>query len=217
MSSLLKNIANIGTVTVQSGQEAVFNAKELSILGSKLKKADNTAQITLTDTADNLLTTSSLALINQLNNNNINATTTSIHTVAATGNVITKASHGFNTGDAVTYNGADGSATVPVTDGTTYYARKLSNDTFSLFTTYAAAINTSSIANIVDPAGTTASSSKIYATQAGNAPVKVNTLDNVNITKATLAQADSLIVLTTVNTGVAVGQANRAYQTSSSL
>jgi hypothetical protein len=210
MSSLLKNIANIGTVTVQSGQEAVFNAKELSILGSKLKKADNTAQITLTDTADNLLTTSSLALINQLNNNNINATTTSIHTVAATGNVITKASHGFNTGDAVTYNGADGSATVPVTDGTTYYARKLSNDTFSLFTTYAAAINTSSIVNIVDPAGTTASSSKIYATQAGNAPVKVNTLDNVNITKATLAQADRLIVLTTVNTGVAVGQANRA-------
>ena len=207
MNSLLKNIANIGTVTVETGQEAVFTAQQLSILGSKLKKADNTAQITLTDTADNLLTTNSLALINQLNNNNINATTTSINNVTATGNVITKASHGFNTGDAVTYNGADGTA---VTDGTTYYARKLTNNTFSLFTTYAAAINTGSIANIVDPTGTTGSASKIYATQAGNAPVKVNTLDNVNVTKATLAQADRLIALTTVDTSVPVGQANRA-------
>jgi len=210
MNSLLKNIANIGTVTVETGQEAVFTAQQLSILGSKLKKADNTAQITLTDTADNILTTSSLALINKLNNNNINATTTSINTVAVSGNTITKTSHGFNTGDAVTYNGPDGSAASPVTDGTTYYARKINNNSFQLFTSYADAINTGSIANIVDPAGTSGASTKIYSTQAGNAPVKVSTLDNVNITKATLAQADRLISLTNVDTTVPVGQANRA-------
>jgi hypothetical protein len=72
MDSLLKNVDKIGTITVASGSEAVFTAQQLTVLGDKLRKASNTAKITLTDTADNILTTNSLALINKLNNTNIN-------------------------------------------------------------------------------------------------------------------------------------------------
>jgi hypothetical protein len=66
MDSLLKNVDKIGTITVATGSEAVFTAQQLTVLGDKLRKASNTAKITLTDTADNILTTNSLALINKL-------------------------------------------------------------------------------------------------------------------------------------------------------
>jgi hypothetical protein len=70
MDAVLKNISRIDKVIVNSGN-VQFTAKELSIVGDKLVKSGN-ATVVLKDTADNLLSTSSIAMMNKLNNTNIN-------------------------------------------------------------------------------------------------------------------------------------------------
>ena len=205
MDSLLKNISKIGTITVAAGSEAVFNAQQLTVLGDKLKKADNTAKITLNDTADNILTTANLALINKLNNTNLNAPS-SIATVSANANNILTADKSFNTGDAVTYNGA-----VAAKDGSTYYARKLSNTSFSIFTSYAAAVDTSSNTGIVSTTGMLANDT--FTSQVGNSPIRNTTLDNVNVKAATVDQAKRFVALTAVKSGIGTDPNNPATVT----
>jgi hypothetical protein len=205
MSSLLKNIAQINSITIASGSEVKFTAQQLSVLGDKLTKTDNTSKVILTDTADNLLTTGSLSLINKLNNTNLNAPS-SVATVASQANSIITADKSFNTGDAVTYNGA-----VAGKDGVTYYARKLSDTTFSIFTTYAAAVDTSSNTGIVATTGM--ASTETFTSQVGNPPIRNTTLDSVEVTKASLAQTNRFAELTAVKSGIPNDPANPATVT----
>jgi hypothetical protein len=208
MDSLLKNVSKIGTITVASGEEAIFNAQQLTVLGDKLKKADNTAKITLTDTADNILTTNSLALINKLNNTNINSpsTTATVTIAVPAGSIISATAHGFSTGDAVTFNaGTAGS----LTDGNKYYVRKLDNDSFSLYASYANAVDTSSTTGIATATGAIGS----FISQVGNAPLRNTTLDNVNVKAASLDQANRLVDLTAVKTGIGSDPNNPATVT----
>ena len=157
------------------------------------------ATVALKDTADNLLTTAGLALINKFNNTNINPVNTTPTVSAQASGVLTSVSHPINTGDAVTYDGtaiALSGSLLALGDGQVAYARKLSDDTFALYNSYAQAITTNSTTGLINSAA--ASTSGVYTTQAGNAPLRVTTLDNVQVTTATLAQVDRFSSLTSL-------------------
>jgi hypothetical protein len=213
MSALLRNVSKIGEIHVKTGETAVFTAAQLNVLGSKLVK-DGTAKIVVSDTADNLLTTSNLALINKFNNTNINdggvgtspvratlidqvliskasiaqlnqlntlrtSSESGSYTAGATvrplaniiGNIdvadsidnltagtviatvdgsaagsitaasdlINATSHGFSTGDLVTYSTA-GAAIAGLTNGSSYFVNAASAGTFKLYDTKANAV-----------------------------------------------------------------------------
>ncbi|QWE31200.1 hypothetical protein [Polynucleobacter sp. Adler-ghost] len=289
ISSLLKNISKVGSITVSAGQELQLNVDQLAILGDKLLKSAgssvtaiagssstvvnatahglntgdavqaNTTRgavaagttyyarslssgtfalydtqahandtnyttgivntgtvaasdvftkskstVALKDTADNLLTTSGLALINKFNNTNINAPSTQ---VTATGlsqsaGVLTSTSLvGFNTGDAVAYNGGDvasGSGRLALADGQLAYARKLSDNSFALYDSYLNAVTTSSTAGLLNTGATSTAVGATYSSQVGNSPLRVTTLDNVQVKAASLAQLDQFTTLTSL-------------------
>jgi hypothetical protein len=203
MDSLLKNISKINKITIATGSSVEFTAAQLSVLGDKLEKA-GTAKVILTDTANNVLTTSSLSLINRLNNTNINSASNVATISSLSGNVITSvAAHGFNTGDAITFDKTAGTNTA---DGATYYARKISSTAFSIFTNYDNAVDTSSITGIVDPVASTGT----FTSQVGNPPIRITTLDSIKVKEASLAQANRLVTLTNIDTTVTTpGAVNR--------
>jgi hypothetical protein len=196
MSSILKNISKIGTISITAGSTAEFTADQLKIVGEKLVKANATTSIVLLkDTANKLLTTDGLALINKYNNTNINplpTTTTVGSAVAATGVVTASANHSLNTGDVVSFNGT---ANGDLLDGESYYARKLSDTTFALYDTYANAVDTSSV---VGKRAVTAGLAGTFSNQVGVPPTRVTTLNDVQVTNASVAQANRLVVLTTL-------------------
>ncbi|QWE25129.1 hypothetical protein FD977_02390 [Polynucleobacter sp. AP-Elch-400A-B2] len=202
MDSLLKNVSRINKIVIADGESVEFTAAQLSVLGDKLQKNAVTTKVVLNDTADNILTTASLSLINRLNNTNINAPSTKATVTSVSGNVIL-ADKSFNTGDAVTYNGAQSAK-----DGVTYYARKIDDTHFSIYTSFAQAVNTTTTTGIVDPTGI--ASAETFISQVGNYPLRNTTLDSVKVTKATLAQADRLTTLTAIKSGVPSDPANPA-------
>ena len=172
------------------------------------------ATVALRDTADNLLTTANLALINKYNNTNLNPLNTVPSVTAQASGVLTSTNHGLNTGDAVTYDGTAISAVVgppaygALADGQVAYARKLSDNTFALYDTYQNAVTTSSTSGLIGSAA--ASTSGVYTTQAGNAPIRVTTLDNVQVTNASLKQVDTLSSLTALVGSPGLGSVNRS-------
>jgi hypothetical protein len=174
-----------------------------STLGGGAKTfAKPRATVALRDTADNILTTSNLALINKYNNTNINPLNTAATVTAQSSGVLTAAGHTINTGDAVTHDGtlvASSGSFGALADGQIAYARKLSDDTFALYDSYAHAINTSSTTGILNSSSDSlASAFASYTTQAGNGPIRVTTLDNVQVTSASLAQLDTMTTLTSL-------------------
>jgi hypothetical protein len=202
MDSLLKNISKIGKINIAAGSEVEFTAKQLSILGDKLVKGDSTSKVVLTDTADNLLTTGSLSLINRLNNTNVKAAPLVATASSATSSVIS-ADNSFVTGDLVTVDAAAGAL-----DGNSYYARRLSDTTFALYTSYAQAINTTSTNGRVDTSSL--ANADTVKSKFGNVPLRTTTLDTVNVKNATLAQADRFVTLTTLDATVTTpGAINR--------
>jgi hypothetical protein len=304
ISSVLKNISQIGSITVNAGQELQLTAAQLSVLGDKLNKAvgssvtavagsttttvaatahglstgdsvvanstrvavvagttyyaralsantfalydtqahandvnytvgiintgsvansdtfsKSKSTIALKDTADNILTTSNLALINKYNNTNINAVTTSVvggAGLSQSSGVITSTSTiGFNTGDAVSYNNTagtgitSGTSRLDLADGQKTYARKLSDNSFALYDTYAHAVNTSSTDGLIETANISVAATTSYVSQVGNAPVRVTTLDNVQVKNASLAQLDQITSLTALITNPPEGSNNR--------
>jgi hypothetical protein len=202
MSSILKNISKIGTIEVAAGSTAEFTADQLKIVGDKLTKANAaTSIVLLKDTADRLLTTDGLALINKYNNTNINPlpTTTTVASALATGVITASANHKLNTGDVVSFNGtADGQ----LVDGDSYYARKLSDTTFALYDTYAHAVDTSSV---VGKRTVTTALAGTFSNQVGVPPTRVTTLNDVQVTNASVAQADRIVTLTTLVGSPAAG------------
>jgi hypothetical protein len=202
MSSILKNISKIGTISVAAGSTAEFTADQLKIVGDKLTKANAaTSIVLLKDTADRLLTTDGLSLINKYNNTNINPlpTTTTVASALATGVITASANHKLNTGDVVSFNGtADGQ----LVDGDSYYARKLSDTTFALYDTYAHAVDTSSV---VGKRTVTTALAGTFSNQVGVPPTRVTTLNDVQVTNASVAQADRIVTLTTLVGSPAAG------------
>lgn len=202
MSSILKNISKIGTISVAAGSTAEFTADQLKIVGDKLTKANAaTSIVLLKDTADRLLTTDGLALISKYNNTNINPlpTTTTVASALATGVITASANHKLNTGDVVSFNGtADGQ----LVDGDSYYARKLSDTTFALYDTYAHAVDTSSV---VGKRTVTTALAGTFSNQVGVPPTRVTTLNDVQVTNASVAQADRIVTLTTLVGSPAAG------------
>jgi len=202
MSSILKNISKIGTISVAAGSTAEFTADQLKIVGDKLTKANAaTSIVLLKDTADRLLTTDGLSLINKYNNTNINPlpTTTTVASALATGVITASANHKLNTGDVVSFNGtADGQ----LVDGDSYYARKLSDTTFALYDTYAHAVDTSSV---VGKRTVTTALLGTFSNQVGVPPTRVTTLNDVQVTNASVAQADRIVTLTTLVGSPAAG------------
>lgn len=204
MNALLANVSRIGTITVNAGTTAEFTSRQLAVLGDKLAKGSATSSIVLKDTASNVLSTSSLALINKLNNTNINAVPKEATITSENGTTIT-ADKSFNTGDRVVFKGTTAGG---LTQGQEYYARKISNTSFQLFTGYSAAVNTSSIASRVDVTGAAAADK--FESAVGSAPVRTEILDNVKVTNASVNQAKRFIALTNQDMGAAQGQKNRA-------
>jgi hypothetical protein len=198
INSILKNINQIDKIYITgSGATgtATLTANQLRVIGDKINKSA-TASLVLQDTADNLLTTNNLALINKYNNTNLNPSTSTVAASSGTTTVVTTAAaHGFNTGDAVTYTGTTSGA---LTAGGTFFARKLTDTTFSLYTTNAAAVDTSTYANQIVAGGNIAGS---FTSQAGASPVRVTTLNEVKVTSATIAQAQRFDSLTAFSTG----------------
>jgi len=211
MDSLLKNVSRINEIQITGANDVEFTIKQLAIVGDKLRKL-GTGKVTLTDTADNILATSSIALINKLNNTNINApSTTATITAVANSKVTAAGGHGFNTGDAVTFNGAGGAAGngTSTVSGNVYYARRLSGTEFQIYNNYDDAVNTATTAGIVNPGGATASAGT-FTSQVGNSPLRTTTLDNVKVLSATLNQAQRLGELTAVDATVTTpGAINR--------
>jgi hypothetical protein len=208
MNSMLKNVSRIGTITVNAGENAEFTSKELAVLGSKLEKAAG-ASITLKDTASNVLATSSLAIINKLNNTNINANPIVSGFTSSTDTTIT-ATNSFNTGDRIVYKGATGNGTgtggtTNVTASTSYFARRISSTQFQIFSSYADAVRTSSNVGRVDTSGATVG----FESAVGVAPIRTTTLDSVSVTEASVAQAKRLIALTAQNSVTTPGAKNR--------
>lgn len=216
MNALLANVSRIGTITVNAGQTAEFTAKELAVLGSKLAKADDAASIVLKDKADNILATSSLALINKLNNTNVNSDPKVVNITALVGTTGLDVNYGvyksFNTGDRVVYKGADGTAgTDKLEKGGSYFARKLSNTRIELYKTYAEAVKTSSIAGRINVTGVAVGAAGIELESAASiAPVRNTTLDNIKVTDASVNQANRLIALSAQNPAIVnPGEKNR--------
>jgi hypothetical protein len=201
MNALLANVSRIGTITVNAGTTAEFTSRQLAVLGDKLEKGSATSSIVLKDTASNILSTSSLALINKLNNTNINAEPR-VATFASTTATTITADKSFNTGERIVYKGATSGA---LTSGTAYFARKISNTEFQLFSTYSAAVNTSSVASRVATTGATVG----FESAAGAPPVRTEVLDNIKVTNASVNQAKRLIALTDQNMAATQGQKNR--------
>jgi len=198
INAILKNINQIDKIYITgSGATgtATLTANQLRVIGDKINKSA-TASVVLQDTADNLLTTNNLALINKYNNTNLNPSTSTVAASSGTTTVVTTAAaHGFNTGDAVTYTGTTSGT---LTAGGTFFARKLTDNTFSLYTTNAAAVDTSTYANQIVAAGNIAGS---FTSQAGASPVRVTTLNEVKVTSASIAQAQRFDSLTAFSTG----------------
>jgi hypothetical protein len=198
MSSLLKNINNISKITVSSGN-AEFTVDQLRVLGDKLDKSGG-GTIRLKDTADKLLQTSSIALINKLNNTNINSGVPLIVTIDATSDVasgvITSNGHTLNTGDKVTYIQSGSAAIDTLADATDYYVRKLDGNTFSLYDTKLHALNTSSMdgRKAVDNAGN--GTTDRFVTSNADAPIRKTTLDRVDVKQASIAQVNQFTALT---------------------
>lgn len=215
MAALLKNISNIGTVTITGNTELQLTASQLSILGDKLVKS-GTSTVVLKDTADNLLTSGSLALISRLNNSNINTSTTISTTniiagngAAGTGIITPTGGHTLNTGDALTYTGVGVAAAAPLgqlSSGQTVYARKLSSTTIALYDTFAHAANLSSTTGLINSSALEAGT---LVSQAGNPPTSSLVLDKIDVTKASLAQAARLGALGQINTTVISPGVNR--------
>jgi hypothetical protein len=208
MASLLKNISNVGTITINSGQ-LDLTSNQLAIIGDKLLKTGG-ATVALKDTADNILTTSSLAMIAKLNNSNIQSSTSIVTNVIAATNgaadnttgIITVGAVNFNTGDGVTFTGANVAAGAANGDAlaqnSTVYVRKLSSTTMQLFDTYAHAVD---LTSTVGYKNTTVAMSGTLQGQAGNAPTRNVTLDRIDVTSASVSQANRLKDLTEINTG----------------
>ncbi|QWE15005.1 hypothetical protein [Polynucleobacter sp. AP-Sving-400A-A2] len=196
MSSILKNINKIGTIEIAALSTAEFTADQLKIVGDKLTKANAaTSTVLLKDTADRLLTTDGLALISKYNNTNINplpTTTTVASFVDATDVITATANHKLNTGDVVSFNGT---ANGDLVDGDSYYVRKLSDSSFALYDTYAHAVATSSV---VGKRAVTTGLAGTFSNQVGIPPTRVTTLNDVQVTNASVAQADRFVTLTTL-------------------
>ncbi|QWD96001.1 hypothetical protein [Polynucleobacter sp. MG-6-Vaara-E2] len=215
MDALLKNISSVGSISITGATELKLTASQLAILGDKLVKGAGSS-VTLKDNADNILTTASLALISKLNNSNINtATQISTTTITAadggvgTGIITPTGGFSINTGDALTYSGigvASAGGKGALTSGQTVYARKLDSTNFALYDTFAHAIDLSSTAGLVN---TSAAQAGTLVSQAGNAPTSSSTLDKIDVTKATLAQAARLGELGAVSTTVISPGVNR--------
>lgn len=188
-------------VTVAAGKytsemAVEFTAKQLTILGDKLVKADS-AKVLLKDTADNLLATSSLKLINRLNNSNINTpavvtTPSSINTGTKT--ITSTGGHSFNTGDEIRFTGTSAGELVT---GTSYYARKTSNTEFQLFGSYAESINGTNATGIKTLAASSAGDA--FTSRSGPSPFRTTTLDDIQVTRASLSQANRFTTLTALN------------------
>ena len=202
MASLLKNVSKIDTITITGGGVAEFSLSQLKTLGDKLEKVGGST-IKLVDTANNLLQTSAIALINKYNNTNINSGVVNIATVDAANDsadgVITSASHTLSTGDKVTYAQSGTTAIDTLTNGSTYYVRKLSANTFALYDTLAHAADVTSLVGrkAVDSAGNGATDR--FITSNADAPTRTTKLDKVDVLNASVAQAHQLTVLTTSN------------------
>jgi hypothetical protein len=196
MAALLKNVANIMSLKVTGGT-AQFTVDQLKILGDKLDPS-GAGTIKLKDTADKLLQTSSINLINKLNNSYINSGNPKIAT--ATGattadDAIASAAHGLITGDKVTY--IEGSTAIAgLVSGTDYFARAIDGNSFSLYTSKADALNVSSMDNRVDISADGAGNGN-FVTSNADAPIRVTTLHVVDVTNASLAQVNQFTALTT--------------------
>jgi len=202
MASLLKNVSKIDTITITGGGVAEFSLSQLKTLGDKLVKAGGST-VKLVDTANNLLQTSAIDLINKYNNTNINSGVVNIATVNATSGsaagVLTSNSHTLSTGDKVTYAKSGTTAIDTLTDGTQYYVRKLSSNTFALYDTLAHAADVTSLEGRKAVSNAGNGTADRFITSNADAPTRVTTLDKVDVTNATLAQARQLTTLTTSN------------------
>jgi len=209
MASLLKNVANIKSLKVTSGT-AQFTVDQLSVLGDKID-ATGAGTIKLKDTASKLLQTSSINLINKLNNSYINSGTPKI--ALAAGNAVDAATdiihstgnHGLITGDRVTYQQSGSTPMDGLVSGTDYYARKIDDTHFALYGTKAQALDVTSMTGRVDITTTAPGNGSADSFIASNAdaPIRVTTLHVVDVTQASLAQVNEFTALTntTANNG----------------
>jgi hypothetical protein len=197
MASLLKNVANIKSIKVLSGT-AQFTVDQLRVLGDKLDPSGG-GTIKLKDTADKLLQTSSINLINKLNNSYINSGNPKIATASAAtaaDDVITSAGHGLITGDKVKYI-AGSNAITGLVSGTDYWARDINGGSFSLYASKAEALNVSSMTGRVNISADAALGNGSFVTSNADAPIRVTTLHVVDVTQASLAQVNQFTALTT--------------------
>jgi carbon monoxide dehydrogenase subunit G len=185
-------VAATGTFTSKAGVE--FTTKQLSILGDKLVKADDST-VVLKDTADNLLATSSIALINKLNNTNINtaAVTATVSSVANTNEITSTAGHGFRTGDKVHVTASTPAA--GVLNNADYYVKVINGTKFQLFDSYNNAITGTSAKTATSLVGSITS-------VVGPNPFRTTLLDEVKVTEASLDQAKRFVALSKVDPSI---------------
>ena len=106
-------------------------------LASTAANATNGTQIDLTGTGnDNQIFTGTPS------SNSATVTTTNVSTTDST---LTVSSHGFSTGDQITYSAGGGTAITGLTDGTTYFVIKVDANTFKLATSSADAASATSV------------------------------------------------------------------------
>jgi len=197
-----------------------FTTKQLGIVGEKLVKTHG-AQVVLKDTADTLLATSSLALINKLNNTNINtaavtATTTGLGVggISTTKFLDASDGHGFKTGDKVHFN-PGGTAAGDLTLGNDYYVRVKNGTQFNLYGSYDEAVANYGAGATGDTNANTFALNAIgvkgtFTSIVGPNPFRTTTLDSVKVTGATLNQADRFVTLSALNNALSgPGAGNR--------
>jgi len=195
MDSMLKNISRIDKIIVDSG-DVEFTAKQLSIVGDKLVKIDG-AKVVLKDTADSLLATSSIALVNKLNNTNINtaAVTATLTGVPNSSAITVSGGHGFKTGDKVHFNLAGGTNGTAIPKDADYYVRVTNGTEFKLYTSYGNAITDTSG---LDATGMIGSLTSVV----GPNPFRTTLLDSVKVTGASIDQANRFVTLSAIDTAL---------------
>lgn len=207
MASLLRNVASIGKLVVTGGTQVMFNLAQIKTLGDKLDVTSSAATAVTIDSA-----------------------------AATTANVITVANHGLQTGDKVILTSTTG---VPGQGTYTKYVRRLGSGTFALYDTAANAAGSTTTGRLTTSSALRGSYAKQNTVQlrdtadnlltasgiatinkynntninagsnAGDAPIRVTTLDRVDVDNASLNQVAYVTALTAPNGVTTAGLANR--------
>ena len=138
--------------------------------------------------------------------------------VNATTDVVTKTTHTYSTGAAITYNKQGGSVNIGLTDNTTYYVRAVTADTLGFYTSAANAIADTSRIALTSTGSEThyinSNSAAVFNNSGGAIIINISSGDVPTIRNGTSATTTIVASANFVVTGLISGSEVHIYRTS---